>query len=158
MQWYNDPDIRKTLILDEILELDKTIQWFEAIKDSPSRLDLMIEADASMPIGQISLVNIDHQHKAAEIVLVIGNKEYWGKGVMLEAESLLIGWAFEGMGMEKIWAETRPENIASLITMKKLGFRIEGTLRKEKIIDGKPIDIVHLNLLPKILNRPSEGK
>ena len=137
------------MILDEILELDKTIQWFEAIKDSESRLDLMIEADASMPIGQISLVNIDHHHKTAEITLVIGEKAFWGKGVMLEAESLLIGWAFENMGMEKIWAETRVENIASLVTMKKLGFRIDDTQGKEKIIEGEPIDIVHLNLLPE---------
>jgi RimJ/RimL family protein N-acetyltransferase len=149
VKWYNDPEIRQTLILDEVLELEKTKQWFEAVRDAASRLDLMIETEASLPIGQISLVNIDARHQTAEIVLVIGEKTYWGKGVMLEAESLLIGWAFETLGLRKIWAQTRPENIASLITMKKLGFQIEGTLRSAKIIAGQRIDILHLGLLPE---------
>lgn len=149
VQWYNDPEIRKTLILDEILELEKTIQWFESVEKSDSRLDLIIETESAEPIGQISLVNINYYHKIAEIVLVIGNPSYWGKGVMFEAESLLIRWAFEQLGMEKIWAQTRPENIASLITMKKLGFQIEGTLRQEKIVGGKRIDVITLGLLPK---------
>lgn len=148
VRWYNDPEIRQTLILDERLELEKTRQWFEAVRDSASRLDLMIETEAQ-PIGQISLVNIDARHQTAEIVLVIGEKAYWGKGVMLEAESLLIRWAFETLGLRKIWAQTRPENIASLITMKKLGFQVEGTLRSEKIIAGRRIDILHLGLLPE---------
>ena len=149
VQWYNDPEIRKTLILDENLELDKTTRWFETVEKTDSRLDLMIESDTPKPIGQISLVNIDRKHKTAEIVLVIGDKNYWAKGVMYEAESLLIRWAFEELGLEKIWAQTRPENIASLITMKKLGFQIEGTLRQEKFIDDRRIDIIHLGLLPE---------
>jgi len=136
--------------------LDKTLQWFETIKDSDSRLDLMIQADITEPVGLISLVNIDVAQKTAEIVIVIGDNNYWGKSVMLHAESLLIQWAFESLRLEKIWAQTRPENIASLITMKKLGFKIEGTLRQEKIIAGRRIDIVHLGLLPKEFKSASD--
>jgi RimJ/RimL family protein N-acetyltransferase len=147
--WFNDPQIRQSLIIDEILEPEKTLHWFRAVKDSPTRLDLMIEAGLSGPVGLISLVNMELKHQTAEIVLVIGKTEFWGKGVMLHAESLLIGWAFSTLKIEKIWAQTRPENIASLITMKKLGFQIEGTLRKEKLIGGRRIDIVQLGLLPK---------
>jgi RimJ/RimL family protein N-acetyltransferase len=147
--WFNDPQIRQSLILDETLELEKSIQWFRAVKDSPTRLDLMIETELSGPIGLISLVNINSSHRTAEIVLVIGKTEFWGRGVMLHAESLLIEWAFTTLKIEKIWAQTRPENIASLITMKKLGFQIEGTLRKEKLIGGRRADILQLGLLPE---------
>ena len=149
VQWYNDPDVRKTLILDEVLELEKTIQWFETAKNCDSRQDLTIETDSARPIGMISLVNIDLKQKTAEIVLVIGDKEYWGKGVMLEAESLLIQWAFDTMGIKKIWAQTISENIASLITMKKLGFEIDNTVKQEKMLQGQQKEIVHLNLLPE---------
>ena len=116
----------------------------------------MIQADITEPVGLISLVNIDVAQKTAEIVIVIGDNNYWGKSVMLHAESLLIQWAFESLRLEKIWAQTRPENIASLITMKKLGFKIEGTLRQEKIIAGRRIDIVHLGLLPKEFKSASD--
>jgi RimJ/RimL family protein N-acetyltransferase len=148
VRWYNDPQIKQSLVLDESFELEKSKQWFAGVKDLPTRVDLVIESLDGRSIGLIGLVNVDARNRTAEIVLVIGETDYWGKGVMLEAESLLIGWAFSELKLEKIWAQTRPENIASLITMKKLGFQIEGTLRKEKVIAGQRVDIVHLGLLP----------
>ena len=41
----------------------------------------------------------------------------------------------------------RSNNVASIITMKKIGFKIEGTLREEKYMNGKYIDIVRVGLL-----------
>ena len=147
VKWYNDPDIRKTLIIDETLQLDKTIDWFNAIDGSQTRLDLMIESPEGIPIGVIGLVEIDQRHLTAEIFIVIGNKDYWGKGVMLEAESLLIDWAFNKLGLSKIWAQARAANIASMITMKKLGFQVEGTLRQHFILSGRPEDFFQVGLL-----------
>ena len=147
VRWYNDPEIKQSLVLDESFELEKSKQWFRGVRDLPNRIDLIIESVEGRSIGLIGLVNIDSKNRTAEIVLAIGEKDYWGKGVMLEAESLLIHWAFTQLNLEKIWGQTRPENIASLVTMKKLGFKIEGTLRQEKIINGQRIDIMHLGLL-----------
>lgn len=147
VQWYNDPEIKKTLILDEDLQLEKTIAWFEKIQDSDSRLDLIIESSDGQPIGVIGLVNIDRRHGTAEIFIVIGEKDYWAKGLMLTAESLLINEAFSELGLEKIWAHVRANNIASIITMKKLGFKIEGTLRQHICVDGQREDIFICGLL-----------
>ncbi|MGA2323103.1 MAG: GNAT family protein [Sedimentisphaerales bacterium] len=147
VRWFNDPDVRKTLIISERFELDKTIRWFEQIQQDDSRVELMIETPQKSPVGVIGLAGIDSTHQTAEIYIVIGQKEFWGKGVMLEAERLLIDWAFNSLGLEKIWAEARPENIASVITMKKIGFQIEGTLRCDKIVDGRRINVLRLGLL-----------
>ena len=65
---------------------------------------------------------------------------------MLEAESLLIDWAFKDLGLYKIWATAIADNIASIITMKKLGFQFEGTLKGEKFLRGKRVDIAHYGL------------
>jgi len=147
VRWYNDPQVRQMLVLDETFELEKSRQWFRGVRDLPTRLDMIIESSEGMPLGVIGLVNIDRKNLTAEIVIVVGEKDYWGKGVMLEAESLLIHRAFTELQLEKIWGQTRVENIASLVTMKKLGFKIEGTLRQEKIIDGRRVDIMHMGLL-----------
>ncbi len=147
VRWFNDPDIRKTLIISEQYELDKTIRWFEKLKADNSRLEFVIETIEKVSIGIIGLAGIDSTHRTAEIYIVIGQKEFWGKGVMLEAECLLIDWAFNSLGLEKIWAQTRPDNIASLITMKKIGFQVEGTLRNEKIVNGQRTTVMHLGLL-----------
>jgi hypothetical protein len=42
---------------------------------------------------------------------------------MFETERMLITWAFKEMGLKTIWAHVRSLNIASVITMKKLGFK-----------------------------------
>jgi RimJ/RimL family protein N-acetyltransferase len=147
VKWFNDPDVNKTLLVEEKLELDKSIEWFERTRNDASRRDFVIETAEGKPIGIIALVHISDAHKTAEIYIVIGEKDYWGKGVMLEAESLLIGWAFNFLKLEKIWADVYPNNIASIVTMKKLGFQIEGTLRREKKIRGLRIDVIRVGLL-----------
>ena len=147
VRWFNDPDVRKTLIISEQFELEKTIRWFEKIQTDDSRLEFVIETPQKTPVGVIGLAGIDSTHRTAEIYIVIGQKEFWGKGVMLEAECLLIDWAFKSLGIEKIWAQSRPDNIASLITMKKIGFQVEGTLRNEKIVNGQRTTVLHLGLL-----------
>ncbi|MGD1041776.1 MAG: GNAT family protein [Sedimentisphaerales bacterium] len=147
VRWFNDPDVRKTLIISDRFELDKTIRWFDKTQHDNSRVEFAIETTEKIPVGVIGLAGIDSTHRTAEIYIVIGQKEFWGKGVMLEAECLLIDWAFKSLGLEKIWAQTRPDNIASLITMKKIGFQIEGTLRNEKIVNGQRTTVLHLGLL-----------
>jgi diamine N-acetyltransferase len=147
VRWFNDPDVRKTLIISEQFELEKTIRWFEKMQADDSRLEFVIETVDKIPVGIVGLAGIDSTHRTAEIYIVIGQKEFWGKGLMLEAECLLIDWAFNSLGLEKIWAQTRPDNIASIITMKKIGFQIEGTLRNEKIVNSKRTTVMHLGLL-----------
>jgi len=147
VKWFNDPDVNKTLLVEEKLELDKSIEWFERTRNDASRRDFVIETAEGKLIGIIALVHISDVHKTAEIYIVIGEKAFWGKGVMLEAETLLIDWAFNSLKLEKIWADAVVNNIASIITMKKLGFRIEGTLRKERFLRGQRIDVIRLGLL-----------
>jgi RimJ/RimL family protein N-acetyltransferase len=147
VKWFNDPEVRKTLVISERFEVEKTIRWFEKIQADSSRAEFVIETAKKVPVGVVGLASIDSAHKTAEIYIVIGEKEFWGKGVMIEAECLLIGWSFNSLGIEKIWAESRPENIASLITMKKIGFQVEGTLRNEKIVNGQRTTVLRLGLL-----------
>ena len=149
IRWYNDPQVNQFLLLDERLVLDKTLKWFDTISQDQSRADLIIENSDSKPIGITGLVNIDNVNRTAESIIVIGETDYWGQGVMVEALELLLTWSFGKLNLDKIWAIALPTNIASIITMKKLGYQIEGTLREEKYVNGKRIDILLLGLLRK---------
>jgi RimJ/RimL family protein N-acetyltransferase len=147
VKWFNDPEINRTLLLDEQLQLNKTLEWFDKAKNDNSRMDFAIDSPDGEPIGLAGLVNINRLHQTAEIYCVIGEKKYWGKGIMFETEHILINRAFKEMGLEKIWAYALSSNIASIITMKKLGFKIEGTLRKEKKVLGQRTDVIRVGLL-----------
>ncbi|MFU8870504.1 GNAT family N-acetyltransferase [Micromonospora sp. SL4-19] len=51
-----------------------------------------------------------------------------GRGLATRAVGLLAGWAFD-IGLARLWAGTRPENVASQRVLEKVGFTREGLLR-----------------------------
>jgi RimJ/RimL family protein N-acetyltransferase len=147
VKWFNDPDINKTLLMEEKLDLNKSLEWFERTRADASRRDFVIESREGKPIGIMALVHIDAVHRTAECFCVIGEKAYWGGGIGTEAHLLLADWAFKNLGLHKIWADIRPENAAIIKVIERLGFKVEGTLREEKFIGGKRVDIVRIGLL-----------
>ena len=145
--WYNDPAVRKTLVVDERFELAKTISWFHTLAANDTRADFCVESLDGIPIGITGLIDIDRKNKTAQCYCVIGEKAFWGHGLGTEIHSVLFQWGFETLGIEKIWAHIRTNNPAIFRVVEKLGFVKEGTLRQEKIIDGRRIDLYHIGLL-----------
>jgi ribosomal-protein-alanine N-acetyltransferase len=78
---------------------------------------------------------------------LIGEREYWGKGIMFETYSLLINHAFNILNLNKIIAAAPIVNVQSIVTLKKLGFSNEATFREQFFIDGKYIDLLVFGLL-----------
>jgi RimJ/RimL family protein N-acetyltransferase len=147
VKWINDPQVHAHLHYEIPMGLAKTELWYQNAISNDTRRDFVIQTLDGKPIGLIGLMDINLKDSKAEIYIVIGDKEYWGKGVMAEAESLLIQWAFETFNLHKIWGQTRCSNVASIVTMKKLGFQIEGIFRQEKYVGGERVDIFRLGLL-----------
>ncbi len=145
--WFNDPDVRRTLVVTERFELEKTQRWFQRLQSDPARVEFAIESLDGIVIGITGLAGIDNEHGLAECYCVIGNKDYWGKKLGTEIHSVLIQWAFEALGVVKIRADIRTNNPAIFRVVEKLGFKIEGTLRREKVVDGQRIDLYRIGLL-----------
>jgi ribosomal-protein-alanine N-acetyltransferase len=57
-------------------------------------------------------------------------RDHWGKGIAAEAVSAVIDQLF-AEGQRRIFADTDPENTASLALLDRLGFKREGYLRAE---------------------------
>ena len=147
VQWFNDPDVRKTLVITEQFELGKTIAWFHTLTDNQSRVDFLVETFDAIPIGVTGLLHIDRTHRIAECFCIIGAKAYWGGGFGTEIHSLLFQWAFESLGIDKIWATIRVNNPAIFKVVERLGFKIEGLLRKEICIENSRHDVNRIGLL-----------
>ena len=147
VRWFNDPQVRQTLVVTEQFEMSKTIQWFERLQSDKSRVEFAVETLDGTGIGITGLLGIEKEHNIAECYCVIGNKEYWGKKLGTEIHSVLIQWAFEKLDLYKIRADIRTNNPAIFRVVEKLGFKIEGTLRKEKMVDGQRIDLYRIGLL-----------
>lgn len=147
VKWYNDPAVRETLVVDEVFDLEKTCAWYKTLADNAARADFRVESLDGVPFAITGLIDIDRKNKTAQCYCVIGEKSFWGKGLGTEIHSVLFQWGFETLALEKIWASIRTNNPAIFRVVEKLGFQIEGTLRKDKIIEGQRIDLYHIGLL-----------
>ncbi len=54
-------------------------------------------------------------------------KKFWGKGYSTEAGLALLKHGFETVGLDRIAAIVRPDNLASQAVIKKIGLKEEGT-------------------------------
>jgi len=89
------------------------------ISMSKNDLHWMIEAD-NQAVGHINLEKMDRNK--AELQIVIGEKEFWGKNVAKDAAEQLFGIA-KKLDYETIYLEVRPTNSRAIGFYKKLGFK-----------------------------------
>lgn len=153
VRWFNDPEINKTLFLEENFELEKTLRWFEKVLKDDSRMDFAIDSSDGEPIGIAGLLKMDRMHRTAESYCVIGEKKFWGKGVGTEAHKIMFQWGFDKLGLEKIWADINPDNTAIIKVCERLGFKAEGLLRKDRVVNRRRVDVLRIGLLKEEFNR-----
>ena len=99
-----------------------------------------IEKETSKIVGQFGLVWEDIEgEKVLELVYML-KKDYVGKGFAVEGSKACLDYAFNEMGVDKIYAPIRPENQSSRKVAEKLGFNVRGEYIKH--YNGK--DMPHL--------------
>lgn len=91
-------------------------------------------------IGNVKLDFHDEKANVSELGLLIGDKRYWGKGIGYEACKLLIQYGFEEKHLRKIYLAVYENNPAAKKLYEKLGFVLEGTLRKHVAVKGQYYD------------------
>lgn len=65
---------------------------------------------------------------------------FWGNGIMTEAVSALSEYAFEELGLRRIFAEPYTTNAASARVLEKSGFILEGIMRAAVFKDRRILD------------------
>ena len=101
----------------------------------------------STPIGILGFLNIDYIFKKAEMRKLIGDKNFRGKGYAKEATKLWIQYGIANLDLKKIYINTLEANIKNINLNEELGFKIEGILRKECLIDGNYYDLLRMSLI-----------
>jgi len=105
-------------------------------------------------IGTCTLLNIDLTHRRAELGIALA-RSAWGCGYATEALELLIGFAFQTLGLHRLEADIDPENERSLRLFESQGFVREGHLRERWHHLGELRDTILLGLLRREWPGPS---
>lgn len=108
---------------------------------------IMIEKGNEIPIGIVSLINIDNKNRNAEFIIDIGEKEYWGKGYGSEGLKLLLDYVFYEMNLHRVSLRVFSFNDRAINLYTKIGFQQEGNSRQSLFRNGEWHDIIHMGIL-----------
>lgn len=147
VRWFNDPEVREFLMMYRPLSTAEEEKWFEGqLEDQDSEL-FAIETADGVHIGNIGLHRINWRDRKAELGIVIGEKEYWGKGYGSDAIRTLLCFAFEEMNLHRVFLRAFEDNARGIRAYEKCGFQHEGRLREAIYRKGRYYDELRMGIL-----------
>lgn len=147
--WLNDPEVNKFLTTQQaiISELRKYIKE-KLISENSLFLGIFWKKNGRH-IGNIKLEPIDKKKREAVMGILIGDKDYWGKGIATEAVNLLGDYAFKVLKLRKLGLKVIAENKAAVRVYQKCGFKIKNIDYKSVNRGGQLYDDVCMEKIYK---------
>ena len=148
-EWFNDLEVTIPLG-DEAYTpstLDGEKESIANIVKGNHHVFSIVELQTDMPIGRCMLFNIDQVNRAAMLGIVIGEKNYWGKGYGQDAIKLLLDYGFNLLNLNNIMLGTFSFNERAINCYRKVGFKEIGRRRQARIVGGKKYDTVLMDIL-----------
>ena len=141
VSWMNDPGVNQYL---ESRFYTQTIESTKAFirsvtNDNNYQFGIFVK-ETGKHIGNIKIGNINQYHKYADIGFLIGDKNFWGKGIATEAIKLATDFAFKTLGLHKLWGGAYSPNVGSIKAFMKNGYQQEGIKRSQYLCHGEYVD------------------
>jgi RimJ/RimL family protein N-acetyltransferase len=163
VRWFGDPQVREYLLMNRPISVAEEERWFEAQLDRHDTELFAIEAagdgavvtpsaGATAPghwvhIGNTGLHEVNWTHRAAELGIVIGVREDWGRGFGSDAIRALLRFGFHEMNLHRIYLHVYEDNARAIRAYEKCGFQHEGRLRDGVYRHGRYYDLLAMSIL-----------
>jgi RimJ/RimL family protein N-acetyltransferase len=98
------------------------------------------------PVGCVAYLDHDPDQHRAELRKLIGEASVRGRGLGREASKLWVGYGIGALRLRKIYLNTLVTHIRNIAINEEIGFRVEGILRNEVVVDGKHRDVLRMGL------------
>jgi len=122
-KWFNDDDVLQySEHRSKGYTKEQQVMVYTNILNDASKVQFMIvEPNLSISIGVISFV-VARNDESAAISIVIGEREYWGKGIATAAIEALIGYGVKHHNITRFTATADVRNLGSQKAFEKNGF------------------------------------
>lgn len=152
LAWTSDEEVMESLrffsfFQKSVTEASQCEYFARMILSSNDQLFSAMTSEGRF-LGTCGLHDIDWQNGILRLGIIIFNKECRKQGYGKEMLNLLLKFAFEVLGMDKVYLTARVDNNVGIHIYKKLGFNPEGVMKKEyKVRDGQRIDLLRMSIL-----------
>lgn len=157
-RWFNDLVVMRTFrFLLTPVTREAREAWFERFGRGDDRtvVDLSVYERATLrPVGLTSLEDIDYQHGTARFVLLIGERDCWGKGYGTEATRLMLDYAFTALGLHNVLLTVISDNGRGIGAYTRAGFKVIGARREALRLAGRRYDQIYMDCLAGEFDSP----
>ena len=144
--WRNAPSVMAHFIYRTPLTRKAHLNWLHNRVETGEVAQFVIY-DGETAVGSVYLRDIDRDNQKCEYGIFIGDDDCRGKGIGTAAAKLALAYAFEELGLNRVYLRVFADNLGAIKSYEKAGFRYEGTFRQDVMIDGVGEDIVFMAIL-----------
>ncbi len=145
LEWMHDSGINCHFQTDfKSSTMESVVRFIdESYNDESQNFAFVDENDEYL--GTISLKNISCRNRNAEYSIVTRKKAH-GTGAAMQATRELLKYAFEELGLHKVYLNVLEENVRAQKLYEKCGFVYEGTSPDAVRINGvyKTLSLIHI--------------
>jgi len=115
---------------------------------------VIVESETDRPIGWCALFYQLPENRRANLAIMIGEKDAWGKGFGQEAVSLLLDYGFNILNLHSVQLGVYAFNERAIRCYERVGFKRMGIARESRIVGGKAHDTVLMDILASEFESP----
>ncbi|MGH6948789.1 MAG: GNAT family N-acetyltransferase [Kiloniellales bacterium] len=157
--WAKDPDVMEGLNLPPRDISRERLQKYVQTFDGKSRFHLGIFDRKDDRFIGFYAVYTERAHKLGNINVVVGDRAYWGKKVVLETRAAIIDFLFDRIGCDKVWGMPVARNLPSVFNYQAQGYSCEGVLKKHRVSPrGERVDQYVFGLLKEDWKARKKGR
>jgi RimJ/RimL family protein N-acetyltransferase len=118
-------------------------QWFRGLGAHGS-VEWVVEADSRL-VGTARLHSFDAQ-TSAKYAIGLFEPSRLGQGLGTEVTTLVVGYAFDELGLEQVSLDVLEFNARAIRCYSKVGFRVVGRKPSDVVIDGDAFDDIVMTI------------
>jgi RimJ/RimL family protein N-acetyltransferase len=130
--WRNLPRIRRWFGHSAPITPEAHMEWYRRYLSNPGDFFFVITQvrPRRRPVGTVSVYDVDRRARTAQFGrLLVGVAAASGRGLAKGASRAAISFAFEVLGLRRLWLEVRKDNVRAIGLYRSLGFRKSRTRR-----------------------------
>lgn len=145
IEWRNSDAVRPYFIYQKPFTKEGHEKWMETMIRSGNGYQFIVcRKEDDTPIGCTYLRDYDRENNKIEYGVFLGTEDVKGKGIGTEILGLTLQFAFDTLGVHKVFARAFADNVASVNSFLKGGFEKEAYLKDEVFVNGEYRDIIFL--------------
>ena len=149
--WDIDPEVQAFMPepFNEPRDIEEQSTYIKECEIDDEGYFWSIQTITGITIGTVALTEFNKYHGVANLGIVIGDKNYWGKGVATEVITAVVDHSFAYLNIFTISAEVEEGNIPMLKALERVGFKQDGLFESTHVKNKKRINVHHFSIVKR---------